>query len=306
METNSFLEFLDQRIQYLNKSKRFGTAYNYRRAKTSLMKYLRGADLPFHCVDSGFVDRYSDWLLEIGNVRNSVSFHMRVLRATYNKGVKQGLVDQTYPFRDVYTGVDKTRKRCISKEILRKIIKLDLHDHPQLEMARDIYLFSIYARGISFIDIAYLKKTSIEGDTIVYRRKKTKQLLCIRIEKQLKGMIKKYIEISGDSPYLFPIIKETEPAETYRLYLCALSHYNSCLKKLSEKLSLPYPLTSYTARHTWASLAKCMDIPVSVISESMGHTSESTTRIYLASLDNTVIDKANRKVLKLLDSLVSN
>lgn len=293
----SFLKFLSERIDYLLRSLRIGTARNYRRVETSLKHYLNGKDLLFSEIDSIFADSYNDWLMEKGMLRNSASFHMRILRAVYNNGVKKGLTDQQYPFREVYTGVDKTRKRAISADMIRRLINLDIDDTNILSRTRDFFLFSLFTRGMAFVDIAYLKKKDIVGDRLVYERQKTGQTLVIQIEKEVREIIDKYKERNLESRYLFPILTKEDEKEKYQEYERALCGYNYRLGKLSEMLGGGIKLTSYTARHTWATIAMELDVPLSVISAGMGHTSERTTRIYLESLNYGKIDSANRKIL---------
>ena len=296
----SFLNFLEKRIVYLSNCGRHGTANNYRRAKSSLLKYLKGRDLLFKEVDSAFVDLYQDWLMARGMCRNSASFHLRILRAVYNKGVRQGLVVQSYPFGEAYTGVDHTHKRCVTASVISRLGTLDLRANPQLAMARDLFLFSFYARGMSFIDIVFLRKSEVFENEIVYTRKKTHGLMRVRIEKQIREIIMRYSRERPQSEYVFPVLPCESKGERYGEYLKALGVYNYRLRKLSEMMGLKRSLTSYVSRHTWASVAYKLDIPVSVISSGMGHSSEAVTRIYLDSLENGVIDKANRKIIKSL------
>ena len=294
-----FLNFFNERMEYLRKCKRFGTYYNYRRAKTSLENFLDCRSLCFGDIDQVFIESYYDWLLLKGMTRNSVSFHLRIIRAVYNKGVRLGYCNQKTPFLNVYTGIDKTRKRCVNDEILHKLRSLTL-ECPSLELTRDLFLFSVYTRGMAFVDMAHLRLTDIQGENIVYRRKKTGQLLTIRIEKQIKEILKKYMKGPENKTYIFPILSVSDPATEYTHYCRAISAYNYRLKKLSAMLGDGVCLTSYTARHTWASLAYKYNIPLAMISAGMGHTSEKTTRIYLETIDNRQLDEANRSFLKRL------
>lgn len=163
-----------------------------------------------------------------------------------------------------------------------------------MDYARDIFMFSFYTRGMSFIDMAFLKKKDLQNGILIYRRHKTGQQLYIKWEKPMQDIIEKYD--TEDTPYLLPIIKNINCSERQQ-YLSAVHLINRKLKKLGEILELPAPLTTYVARHAWASIAKSKNISVSVISEAMGHDSERTTRIYLASLDTSSVDKANKLIL---------
>ena len=227
---------------------------------------------------------------------NTISFYMRILRAVYNRAVEKELTPQKYPFRHVYTGVDKTVKRAVPVKVIKALKELNLSMKSSLDFARDMFMFSFYTRGMSFVDMAYLKKTDLQNGILTYCRRKTGQRLTVKWEKCMEEIIKKYP--SNSSTYLLPIIKEQ--GNERKQYDNALHLVNYRLKDLSGMLKLQRPLTMYVARHSWASVAKVRNVPLSVISEGMGHDSEKTTQIYLASLEASVVDKANKMILELL------
>ncbi len=174
---------------------------------------------------------------------------------------------------------------------------MDLSLNPTLDYARDMFMMSFMLRGMSFIDMAYLRKTDLTNGHIIYRRRKTGQQLTIAWTTEMQVIIDKYPE--NTSEYLLPIIRNSGINER-----CAYRNVgyliNRNLKKVAEMTDIQIPLTMYVARHSWASAAKAKGIPLSVISEGMGHDSEATTQIYLASLDTSVVDKANSLILKSL------
>lgn len=299
----SFMEFMTDHIQFLLQCNRFGTAKNYRTAMESLNNFLGTKTPSFKEITTQFAEQYNDYLLRKGLVKNSVSFHMRILRAVYNKAVRKRLVEQSNPFQNVYTGVDKTSKRAVNKDVLSRLIGLDLSRSSPLSFARDIFLFSLYTRGMSFVDIAFLKHDNIRDGAIYYARRKTKQQLCIRIEPCIRQIIDRYAGRS--STYIFPILKSEEIAAAYSQYCVQMAYHNRLLKRLSKMLGLQQGLSFYVARHSWATLARDSNVPVSIISAGMGHTSERTTRIYLTSLENSLIDNANRGILSRLNDMFS-
>ena len=205
-------------------------------------------------------------------------------------------MEQRNPFRHVYTGVDKTVKRAVPLSAIKRMKNLDLSLQPNLEFARDMFLFSFYTRGMSFIDMAHLKKKDLQNGFLSYRRRKTGQQLVIRWEKCMQEIVGKYPEDSL-SPYLLPVLKYPFK-DTHKHYKNVMSGINRNLKEIARLADISVPLSMYCARHSWASAAKGKNIPISVISEGMGHDSEATTQIYLASLDNSVVDKANAQILK--------
>ena len=292
---SSMLQFMREQIHHLRCVNRLGTARNYERALRSFSSFLCDDDLPFSAMTEQLIDNYNLFLIKRGVVRNSISFYMRILRAVYNKAVRQHLVEQRFPFRQVYTGVDKTRKRAVDERIIARLYKLELPEHSALALARDLFIFSYCARGMAFVDMAYLRKTDISNGMIRYTRRKTGQRMYIHIEPCIRRIIDRYGK--SNPPYIFPILQEDSPERSYKHYEQALNYYNRCLKKLSERLHLSVALSSYVARHSWATAARDHRVPISVISAGMGHTSERTTQIYLTTLENSVIDAANKSII---------
>ena len=292
-----FISFTRGVIQQLEQIGKQRTAERYTTVINSFGRFLGENDVLLDEVNSNLIVRYENFLKSSGVCPNTSSFYMRGLRAIYNRAVEKEMTVQRYPFKHVYTGIDRTTKRAVPLKIIRQIRELDLTLYPMSDFARDIFMFSFYTRGMSFIDMAYLKKKDLHNSILSYRRQKTGQKLFIKWEKPMQEIIDKYD--TGNTPYLLPIIKDMTLDERRR-YKNAAHLVNDKLRKLGEKLELAIPLTTYVARHGWASIAKSKNIPLSIISEAMGHDSEKTTRIYLASLDTSAVDKANSQILKAL------
>ena len=292
----SLFSFMQEVIGQLKRLNRIRTSETYAATLSSFMKFRDGQDILLCEMDSDTMMLYEAWLKANGVCPNTTSFYMRILRAVYNRAVEKELLEQKHPFKHVYTGIDKTVKRAVPLKAIKRIKELDLTLRPHLDYARDMFLFSFYTRGMSFIDMAYLKKSDLKNGVIIYRRKKTNQQLSIKWEKCMAEIVVKYKDRSA-TQYLLPII--TNPLASERVqYMNALSRVNVALKEVARLVDLQIPLTMYCARHGWASVAKSKNIPLSVISEGMGHDSEETTRIYLASLDTSVLDRANSLILK--------
>ncbi|MDE5609858.1 MAG: site-specific integrase [Bacteroidales bacterium] len=311
--------FIQLEIAKLKQIGKERTSETYAATLKSFMKFRQGKDLLWGEMDSDIIRMYENYLQNRGLTRNSTSFYMRILRAVYNRAVEKELTEDRRPFKQVYTGIDKTVKRAISLRVIKKIKDLDLTQKPHLEFARDMFLFSFYTRGMSFIDMAYLKKSDLQNGNLAYRRRKTGQRLMIKWEKCMQEIVDRY-PTPPESPYLLPIIRppyafESTPKDTARLavqedrskilqerrcYQKVLHSINHQLKILSEQMGLPAPLTTYVARHTWANIARNQNIPISVISEGLGHHSEQTTQIYLTSLDISIINEANRKIIEIV------
>ena len=269
----------------------------YVSALRSFLKFRRRQDILLSDIDSNILVSYQVYLRGRGLIKNSTSFYMRILRSVYNKAIKEELIPEKYPFRAVYTGIDKTIKRALPLQKMRRIKSMDLSANKALEFARDMFLFSFYTRGMSFIDMAYLKKTDLNEGMLVYKRRKTGQKLCVRCELCTHFIIRKYT--IKDSPYLLPIIRNLNEDSRIQ-YKRIMSYVNASLRIIGRELKLEHPLTMYVARHSWASIALAKRVPVSVISQGMGHDSELTTRIYLSTLQAHLVDKANRTIIKCL------
>lgn len=291
----SFFQFMESVIVQLKRLNRERTAETYTATLNSFMRFRKDNDVLLDEINSDLMMEYEAYLKAHGITMNTVSFYMRILRATYNRAVEKGLTEQRNPFKHVYTGIDKTVKRAIPLTAIRRIKDLDLSLKPSLDFARDMFLFSFYTRGMSFIDMAYLRKKDLQNGVLSYRRRKTGQQLFIKWEKCMQEIVGKY-EVKGTSPFLLPILNE----QSRNRYKNTLFRVNKYLKDVARLANIGIPLTMYVSRHSWASAAKNKNIPVSVISEGMGHDSEMTTQIYLASLDCSVIDKANSLILKSL------
>ena len=292
----SLFSFWHSIIAQLKQLGKVRTSETYTATLKSFMAFRGDQDVPLDGISSDMMLLYEAYLKTREVRMNTISFYMRNLRAVYNRAVEKGLTPQNNPFRHVYTGVDKTVKRAIPIKDIKALKELDLSMKPSLDFARDMFMFSFYTRGMSFVDMAYLKKTDLQNGILTYRRRKTGQELTIKWEKCMAEIIAKYPENKTD--FLLPIIKEE--GNDRRQYDNALHLVNYRLKELSTMLKLQRPLTMYVARHSWASAAKAKNVPLSVISEGMGHDSEATTQIYLASLETSVVDKANKMILGLL------
>ena len=288
----NFMQSVILQLQLMGKQR---TSETYRATLRSFMQFREDKDILFEEIDSDTMLMYEAYLRGRGLTKNTTSFYMRILRAVYNRAVEKELTTNRNPFKHVYTGIDKTVKRAIPLKAIKQIKSLDLSLQPSLDFARDMFLFSFYTRGMSFIDMAYLKKKDLSNGILSYRRRKTRQQLFIRWEKCMQEIVEKY-DTDYRSPYLLPILKY--PYDNRSQYKNVLFRTNKYLKEVAKMVGISVPLTLYVARHSWASIAKSKNIPISVISEGMGHDSEMTTQIYLASLDNAVVDRANAQILK--------
>ena len=293
-QDDMFFPFMENVIDHLQALARERTCETYKTALRSFKHFRQNIDLPMSEMTSEIIQLYEAYLRSKGDSPNTTSFYMRILRAVYNRAVEQKIIVNQFPFNSVYTGVAKTAKRALPIDVIRKIKHLDLSGRPKLETARDVFLLSFYLRGMSFIDLCFLKRTDMHNGRINYRRRKTDHDISIKVEEPMSDILEKYDD--RDSIYLMPFISSVQGNER-KQYKKAANNINRYLDAIGKELKLSIPLRFYSARHSWASIAKSKHIPLSVISEGMGHESEKTTEIYLASLDASEVDKANKLIL---------
>ena len=284
-----FVVMASQAINSLISSRGKSTIDNYRSALRSFLCYA-GGDVLTEQISQQTVEGWQQWLLGHQVKLNTVSCYMRSLRSV----VGHTSISQMAPtlFNSVFTGNTRTEKRSIPLTELQKLYKLTLPNDSPLILTRDLFLFSFYALGMPFVDVAFLQKKQIEGEYIVYQRHKTGQAIRVKIEPQMAKIINRYQ--SRSTKFVFPILT-TGSMEEYQV---ARGKYNRQLKVLGTVAGVSHPLTSYVARHSWASMAYHANVELPVISKALGHTSSETTRTYIREIDDRRIDAANHKLLR--------
>ncbi len=307
-QKHDFLRFSQKHIMKMKNQRSQSTISNYYTASRSLIMFLksrnaRHPDLPITLcineIDSHFIQGYDHWLMERGVSINTRSCYLRSLRAIYNE-YPLAKVKKSDPFKDVFTGNAPTTKRAISAKEVKMIEKADITNdkttdrkkhHSELAKTQDIFLFSLYAMGMAFVDIYHLRRSQVKGNVITYSRHKTGQTVSVRIEPCMKDIFNRHSVQNCD--YVFASLHTQD-------YSSALNQYNRNLKALAKRAGVTSHLTSYVARHTWASLAYKHNIGIPIISQAMGHTNITTTMIYIRQLDNQQIFSANNNLLKAL------
>lgn len=293
------VSFTRELIDDLKKIGKKATVKRFDATLNSLMRYTGGNEIEWKEVTSTFILGYEEFLIKRGLCRNSTSFYMRNLRAIVNRAIELDFEVTRNPFKHVYMGVDKTIKRAVSLDVVQKIRDIDLGGHPSLDFARKVFMFAFYTRGMSFVDIAFLKKSDMNNGLITYSRRKTRQQISVRIEPEIKKLIDSFG--NNETDYLLPIITEAG-GDVERQYENAYFRINRNLQKVGKQLGLETKLTLYVARHAWASIAHSNNVALSTISKAMGHDSEKTTVIYLKSLDSSSVDKANSDIIRMMNN----
>lgn len=293
---------LKELIEELGTSVVYSPSYRTRRAQKSMQRSVArfngGVDPTLEeLYVNEFLMRYEQFLWKTNCAQNTVSYYNGLLRTLFYKAVEVGILsDVRHLFKGLCFARASTRKRAVSSQIVEAIIFADLSERPELELYRDIFVFSFYAQGMSFIDVCYLRKDQVHNQVIEYCRSKSKSFIQVPVSDDLRDLIDKYSALTPDSPYLFPMVT-LEGEEGRKQYDNALHRMNIALKEIAAHLGIKENLTSYVSRHTWATVAYHNDVPVSVVSQAMGHKTEEVTRIYLASLDVKVLFEANQLVM---------
>ena len=286
-------------IQNLKAEKRIRYAGMFEVSYSSFIKFNKHLDIPFSDIDVAWLKRYELWMKEQNLSTSTISTRIRHLRAVFNFAIAEhSIKNDCYPFHTYKVAKlnKQTAKRAINKADILKIMNYK-GSSPMECLAIDIFIFSYLNAGINFIDIAKLKHSNIIENQLIYNREKTKKLISIPLQAETMDIIAKYKD--NESPYIFPILSpfhQTEIQIANRLHK-VLAKVNKYLKEIGEKLELPIPLTTYVARHSYATVLKRAGVSTSIISESLGHSSERVTQIYLDSFDNEQINDAMKNLL---------
>ena len=286
-------------IANLKNENRIRYAGMYEISYNSFIKFAKHLDIPFSDIDVAWLKRYEAW----GKMHNlslsTISTRLRHLRAVFNLALMEHAIkSDCYPFTNYkISKLNKaTAKRALTKDDILRI--MEYQGKSQMEcLAIDIFMFSYLCAGINFIDMAKLKYTNIQDNKIVYNREKTNKLIIVPLQERAIQIIEKYKDNKSD--YVFPILSNLHRSEVQianRLHK-VLAILNKHLKEIGEKLRLPISLTTYVARHSFATVLKRAGVSTSIISESLGHSSEKITQIYLDSFENKQINDAMKALL---------
>ena len=275
----------DERMAYARTHLSYSSQSNYQTAVRSFRHYL-GQDMRLADIDRDIIVGFERWLRQKGICPNTVSCYMRSLRAILASHDRR----MYSVFDSVFTGREKTTKRALPMQAFLELRRLQLPSGSFLELSRDVFLFSFYAMGMPFVDVAHLRWQQIETDHFVYFRQKTGQRVSVAIEPPMQQIIDRH---GGDGEFVFPLLHQGSDAE----YQHVLGRYNRNLRRLGEAIGTTAALTSYVARHSWATMAYQQDVALPVISKALGHANPHTTLTYLRETDDMQLAKANHALL---------
>lgn len=290
----TFFEYIIEQNRSLEK---FGTANNYQSTLSVFRLYLKSEKLKFTDIDQKLIKEFDIFLQKRKLKQNSIAFYINNLRTIYNKAAQDGVFELSQggsPFDKVCVKRTKTIKRALPVDVVRRIMELDLSESRDMELSRDLFMFSFYSRGMPLVDVLNLRRKDIDNNAFHYFRRKTKTLIRVGLTPQIQQIIDRH---NSDGEYIFPFLSSKNSAqENYKKYRNVLVWQNNTLKKIAEKVGVSQNLTTYVARHSWATVAKEKGISVAVISEGLGHSTESVTNVYLKSFEQGVLDEANSQV----------
>ncbi|MDR1716175.1 MAG: site-specific integrase [Prevotella sp.] len=299
IKTKTVRTLFEIQIQRLENARRKSYANTFKQTLSSLLKYKKNLDIYFSDIDISWLKGYEAFLRASDLAENTLGIRFRTLRVIYNIAIEENYVKQEYyPFRKYKVSKlrEETIKRALTKEDIFNIINYK-SDNYYTKLGIDIFFFSYLLGGINFKDMAYLTDENIIDGRLIYTRRKTKKLIKLPLQEKSMGLIMKYKNLK--SPYLFPIlspIHKTDVQKANRIHK-VIAKVNECLKAIGRELGLPIVLTTYVARHSYATVLKRSGVATSIISESLGHSSEKITQIYLDSFDNEQIDEAMKNLL---------
>jgi len=297
------IEFLEKHVEKLGIEKKYSTQSSYKSTLNVLRKHTRNKEISFYSLNYEFLIDFESYLFQRNCTNGGINHHMRNIRAIFNEAIRKGCCEASYyPFTNTHNAngyslkrvTSKAKPRALNKEDLEKLKNFDIEAYPNLENAYKYFFFSYYARGINFTDMAHLTKSDIQGGRISFNRKKTGTHYSFKITKRIAEILEFFD--TDNSPYLFPILSDyhqTEKQKKYRIHKC-LKKTNKELRKIGVIINSSIPITSYVARHTWASTLKHKGYSTEIISEGLGHSELSTTKAYLENFNQELIDQTDK------------
>ena len=313
MNKNGFSQCAGAYIERLRKEGRYSTAHVYKNALFSFSKFCGTGNISFRQVTRECLRCYGQHLYGSGLKLNTVSTYMKVLRAIYNRAVDNGYALYVPRlFKHVHTSVCADQRRALEVSDIGNLLcetekASSCGSLPiELQTTKNIFALMFLLRGIPFVDLAYLRKADIQGNTLKYRRRKTGRLLTVMLTPDAIKLIRIVAKTKPESPYLFPFLSSPEGTEAaYHEYQSSLRMFNYRLSRLKKYMKTAAHLSSYTIRHTWATMAYYCEIHPGIISEAMGHSSIKVTETYLKPFQNEKIDNANSQVISYVKEYAS-
>lgn len=300
--SGGLIELLRTKVDELETREKYGTMSSYKSSLNVLLTFTGKTEISFQEVDYDFLIKFEQFLFDKGNTEGGVHHHMRNIRSVFNDAIRRGYCDtEDYPFSNPHKSngyslarvKSKTKPRALTEEDLEKLKSLDIEEIAHVEDSYLFFMFSFYTRGMNFSDMAKLSQANLKGGRIIYTRQKTGAQYSIKVSSRISEIIHHFKDES--SPYLFPILNafhQTELQKKRRIQK-RLRKVNRDLKEIGELIECSIPLTTYVARHTWATTLRRKGYATEIISQGLGHTELNTTKSYLESFDDVILDQTD-------------
>lgn len=301
----NLISFMKDVAEGLQKSGNLGTAHVYRSSLNAIRLFVKRDSFGFEKLTPEWLKNFESSLRARNCSWNTVSTYLRTLRAVYHRAVDCRKANYVpHLFRSVYTGTSADHQRALEEDDLKKVfgsVSCTNTLTPSLKRIQELFMLTFMLRGLPFVDLAYLRKSDLQGNIITYRRRKTGRRLTVTLTNEAMILLQKHKNRDESLPYLFSFLRSNEGSpQAYHEYQLALRNFNSQLVLLGEILGLSGKFSSYTARHTWATMAYYCEIHPGIISEAMGHSSIAVTETYLKPFHNKKIDDANEKIIRFI------
>lgn len=304
MKQNSLTGFMNEVIVELQQEGRYATAYIYKYALMAFTQSIGGGEIFWGGLNRYALRHFQVYMENRQKSYNTISTYIRALRAVYNRAVDRGLVAGKFRlFANLKTGVGSEKKLALTASQMRQLIRIPQYP-PKMREAQDTLLLMLLLQGMPYTDLAHLHKGDLNGDLLTCRRQKTGTELCVKLLPEAMQLIEQYRNHEADSPYLLNILSGTQTEEAaFEEYRGKLRELNLYLSRLSALCGLKgVKVSSYTARHTWATLAKYCHVPEELISEGLGHSSLEVTRTYLKSFEGSEMMKVNNMIINYINT----
>ena len=302
--TKSIQSMLLELYKQHQSNKKWNTASLYRSVIIKVNKFSKGKEIPINNISPSWLKSFESYLRFSGNCWNTISTYMRILNAAYNEAVINNNASfKPLLFNKVYTGVVSDRQNALDVQDMEKLIKQCFDNErplkPILQQTLQYFVLMFLLRGMPFVDMVYLKKKDLKHNTISYRRMKTGRPLVVEMEEPALLLLNTLSNKNDSSPYLFPFLHHPDGSEkAHKEYRTALKSFNNRLEAIGKELGIQQKITTYTARHTWVTIAFTCNISSAIISQSVGHSSIKVTEIYLKPFQQAAINAANKQVIQ--------
>ena len=299
--TTDFIAYINVHVATLLEENKIRTAKNYSTISYNLKRYTKRETLFFHEIDISFLGKFQAFLLEEELSQTSIHGYLSKIRALFNRALREGVIDQIVsPFSNFKLKQGRPSKDRLTETEISKIEALDLNLLSLLDNVRNAFLFSFYNAGIRISDILLMTWNNIKDDRLVYTMYKTNRVHSIKLKDKPLAILNKY-KTSGES-FIFPFFSDrfdySDPMYLHNQLGAKTALVNKYLKEIATKAKISKNITTHTARHSFADLARQKTDNIYNLSKTLGHSSIKVTEAYLATFDQQAVDDTMDSMFK--------